>query len=185
MQPHSFTDKTFDEIDSTQTHAKNCYSELYEGKYMALRALYQTKGRGQYDRSWISERNKNILVTFIYPGFRNLKSLRTLPIVLAQTVVRTVTEVYPENTCVIKWLNDIYSGGRKLGGILIETEITGDQIVLFAGIGVNVDSSPECATNLKQELALEHVDNELLYEKLKRNVFDDISLLNENGFPAF
>lgn len=152
---------------------------------MALRALYQTKGRGQYDRPWISERSKNIQVTFIYPGFRNFKSLRTLPIVLAQTVVRTVTEVHPKNTCFIKWLNDIYSGGRKLGGILIETEITGDQIVLFAGIGVNVDSSPEFATNLKQELALEHIDGELLYEKLKRNVFDDIGLLNEKGFPCF
>ena len=42
----------------------------------------------------------------------------------------------------IKWTNDIYAGDRKLVGILIEHNLTGDRLSrTIVGIGVNVNQT--------------------------------------------
>jgi biotin--protein ligase len=38
----------------------------------------------------------------------------------------------------IKWPNDIYSGGLKIGGALIHTSWKGDRFGVTCGIGLNV-----------------------------------------------
>lgn len=37
---------------------------------------------------------------------------------------------------------------KKLSGALIESDIIGQEIILYVGIGINVDSSPDFATHL-------------------------------------
>jgi BirA family transcriptional regulator, biotin operon repressor / biotin---[acetyl-CoA-carboxylase] ligase len=64
----------------------------------------------------------------------------------------------------LKWVNDVLVGGRKVAGILVESESTGDRIdFLVAGVGVNVNGHAEdfpadlqaAATTLEDELQCE------------------------------
>ena len=43
----------------------------------------------------------------------------------------------------IKWPNDIYYGGLKVGGILVESEKTDNMIFLISGFGINVNFGPD------------------------------------------
>lgn len=63
-----------------------------------------------------------------------------------------------------KWVNDVWVGGRKVAGILVEGESTGSRLdFLVAGIGINVnghrDAFPDAlratATTLEDELGCE------------------------------
>lgn len=48
----------------------------------------------------------------------------------------------PFPACSIKWPNDIYTGDRKIGGILIEHKVMGTTIESsFAGIGLNINQT--------------------------------------------
>jgi len=40
----------------------------------------------------------------------------------------------------VKWPNDIYAGDVKIGGILVESRLEGNQAVVNLGIGVNVSN---------------------------------------------
>ena len=50
--------------------------------------------------------------------------------------VEELADLYPS----IKWVNDIYTGGKKLAGILVEGEMNseGNVAYLVCGMGINV-----------------------------------------------
>ena len=60
----------------------------------------------------------------------------------AVSVCRTVSKFFKKETT-IKWVNDIYSDGKKISGILTEGKIdsfTGKIGAIVVGIGVNVNT---------------------------------------------
>jgi BirA family biotin operon repressor/biotin-[acetyl-CoA-carboxylase] ligase len=93
--------------------------------------------------------------------------------------------------CALKWPNDVQAGGKKLAGILIESEIDGDGASsVLVGIGLNVNFDPrahdeirEIATSVAVE-AGHMVDREPLlaslllhFERLYRSACDGQSPL--------
>ena len=70
----------------------------------------------------------------------------------------------------LKWPNDVLVGGRKIAGILIETELSGDAVkYALVGIGLNVNfdvgAVPEIAgiaTSVRRELGRDTSREELL-----------------------
>ena len=103
-----------EETDSTNRWLK----ENGEGN-MVVVADYQTAGKGCGTNSWESERGKNLTFSML---------------------------IHPENIPAsrhdvsIKWPNDIYWRNGKLGGILIENALTGNQIRdCIIGVGLNVN----------------------------------------------
>jgi BirA family biotin operon repressor/biotin-[acetyl-CoA-carboxylase] ligase len=66
-----------------------------------------------------------------------------LTVQLAEAVAATIAD---ETGCApaIKWPNDIYLAGRKVGGVLVEGRIAADgSYVAVAGIGLNVNQTSE------------------------------------------
>ena len=124
----------------------------------------QTAGRGRLSRSWVNPPQVNLASTLILRPPR--EELRWIAMIAALAVVRAVEDVCglrPD----IKWPNDILIAGRKLAGILIETDVTksADPVVLV-GTGINVNFNPrlheeirDTATSLRAELERE-VDRE-------------------------
>jgi BirA family biotin operon repressor/biotin-[acetyl-CoA-carboxylase] ligase len=117
----------------------------------------QTKGRGRFDRAWVSPAGQNLYQTIIIrPSVDRLRSLSIVSPLAVALAVEDTTGLEPR----IKWPNDVLIGGRKLSGILIESESTGERVeyaLIGPGINVNfnVDQSPEIAqiaTSLKREL---------------------------------
>jgi BirA family transcriptional regulator, biotin operon repressor / biotin---[acetyl-CoA-carboxylase] ligase len=133
----------------------------------------QSTGRGRFDRAWVSPAGKNLYLTVITrPPMDRLRSLSIVTPLAVALAVEDVTGLSPR----LKWPNDVLVEGRKLSGILIESEIAGESVkyaLIGPGINVNfdVEQSPDIAsiaTSLKRELGRETSREELLAAFLNR-----------------
>jgi len=133
----------------------------------------QTKGRGRFERVWVSPAGKNLYFTLITrPPLDRLRSLSIVAPLAVALAVEESTGLTPR----IKWPNDVLVNGRKLSGILVESEIAGESVkyaLIGAGINVNLDveQSPEIAqiaTSVKREIGRETSREELLAAFLNR-----------------
>lgn len=86
----------------------------------------QTAGRGRQGREWVAPPGSSVLMSLV---LRELDPL--LPLRAAVAVAETV------GSKEIKWPNDVWLGGRKVAGILVEGRPAEGWAVL--GIGVNVE----------------------------------------------
>lgn len=117
----------------------------------------QSSGRGRFGREWVSPAGKNIYATIIVRPI--VERLRQLGIVTPLAVCLAIEEtvrLQPQ----IKWPNDVLISGRKVCGILIESEFSGSEpkyALIGTGINVNVEIDPSSeigavATSINQEL---------------------------------
>ncbi len=95
----------------------------------------QTAGRGRSGRSWHSPPGQGLWMSWILPplGAR----LPVLPLRVGLRLARGI-EAVAAVAVDLKWPNDLWLDGRKLGGVLTETR--GGQVVV--GVGLNVRPPP-------------------------------------------
>lgn len=141
----------FLELDSTNNYLKKAAAEGGPDGLVAI-ALSQTGGKGRLGRSFFSPESGL---------YMSMLLRRELPVSLAHLLTPmtavAVAEALEETGSAragIKWVNDIYIGGRKVCGILTETQISkSGQTLDYAviGIGVNIkapdDGFPEDIKN--------------------------------------
>jgi len=116
----------------------------------------QTLGRGRIKRAWLSPEGSISLSIILYPGVLYLPSL----IMLASLAVVHSVEKVAGLKSQVKWPNDVLINGRKVSGVLVESEVRGDMVnYAIIGIGINVNlrvsDFPEIsstATSLSDEL---------------------------------
>ena len=102
---------------------------------------YQTKGRGQAGNSWESEFGKNLLCSILfYP--EHLPANRSFGVLeIAALCVKSTLDKYTSSIS-IKWPNDIYWTNKKISGILIENDLTGDVVSRsIIGVGINLNQT--------------------------------------------
>ncbi len=101
----------------------------------------QSKGRGTRGRSWFSAKNLGLYLSIILRPGRLRASL--LPLLGGLATSEAIFETLGIRTG-LKWPNDIVWGRRKLGGILCESEFTGNRLdYTILGIGVNLNHRRE------------------------------------------
>jgi BirA family biotin operon repressor/biotin-[acetyl-CoA-carboxylase] ligase len=101
----------------------------------------QTKGRGQYGRRWESAPYLGLWFSVLLRPALTLAESPKLTVLLAEAVAATIAD---ETGCAptIKWPNDVYLSGRKVGGVLVEGRTAADgSYVAVAGIGINVNQT--------------------------------------------
>ncbi len=119
----------------------------------------QTAGKGRLKRAWLSPRGSVSLSVILYPGLDHLPYLIMLASLAVVRSVEAVTGLRPQ----VKWPNDVLVKGKKVCGILVESEVRGNAVgYAIIGIGINVNlrlsDFPEIlpiATSLSQELGRE------------------------------
>jgi BirA family biotin operon repressor/biotin-[acetyl-CoA-carboxylase] ligase len=133
-------------------------------------ASRQTRGRGRLGRTWESPRDAGLYVSILLRpelAARDAGQLTILSSVAMADAVEALSGVRPQ----IKWPNDLVIDRRKLAGLLIETEPTGQRLAFAViGIGINVnhgteDFSPEIrsvATSLRLATGREYRRADLL-----------------------
>ena len=137
------------EIDSTNAALKRrAVSEDIHG--LALFAEAQTAGRGRLGRPWVSPPKSNIYMSL---GWRtDLEPLELAGLSLA--VGCAIAEGLEGDLALdlkLKWPNDLYLGGKKCGGVLIDLVQSANQDwIIVVGVGLNVAMSESGGTDIDQ-----------------------------------
>jgi len=136
-------------IDSTNDYLmRRLPNHLKQGQVCI--AEYQSAGRGRRGRQWISPFGSQIYISMYWYLEQGLSAAMGLSLVTALAVSDTVLAVSGIQVQ-LKWPNDIYIGGVKLAGILIDLEgqaLEPSHSVI--GIGLNVDIPEQAAQMIDQ-----------------------------------
>lgn len=129
----------YDTVDSTNTAAK-ALSDTAERSSLFI-ARTQTGGRGRLGRSFHSPADTGLYMTVAYTTDRPLtEAVRVTAgaAVAAVSAIKCLTDKRPA----IKWVNDIYLGGCKIGGILTEAVTRPDgRTRMIVGLGLNLTTT--------------------------------------------
>jgi len=125
----------FDDLDSTNTTAKElAKAGSEEGTIVVART--QNHGRGRFERIWESPEGGVYLSLILRPSV-SLEKTPLLSFIAALAVTKSI-HVYGLHAA-IKWPNDVRVNGRKIAGILLESEGDGQMInYVVVGIGINL-----------------------------------------------
>jgi BirA family biotin operon repressor/biotin-[acetyl-CoA-carboxylase] ligase len=116
----------------------------------------QTSGKGRAKRVWLSPKGSIALSVVLYPDISQLPYLVMVASVAAARSIEAVTGLKTQ----LKWPNDVLIQGKKVCGILIESELRGSNAAwAITGIGININNTmkdyPEiaaAATSLSDEM---------------------------------
>lgn len=122
-------------VDSTQAVLKRRLATGEDVAWLAVRAAAQTAGRGRRGGEWRSGLGGSY-TTFAVPEAAASGAGAWASLAVGVGVAEALAGAGHE--CLVKWPNDLYYGGAKLGGILVE-RVKGH---LLIGIGINVDNEP-------------------------------------------
>jgi len=176
----------YEHLPSTQDAARQ------EAEHGALEgttilADQQTAGRGRLGRQWVSPAGANLYFSVVLRPA--VEHLRTLGMIWPMAICQAVGEVtgLPAR---VKWPNDVLVGPRKLAGVLIDSEFSGDQVdYAIAGIGLNVnldmsanEEIRETATSISAELGREVSREEVMATLLHR--FEQLYEAARRGQPV-
>jgi len=117
-----------------------------------LRAtLEQTAGRGRHGRTWFSTPGSALLFSLAVP----LTASRAIDGGVSLACGLAVAEALaPLVTVHLKWPNDLFLDGRKLGGVLCELALDGNGCrTLIVGVGVNLWLEPATRAVIGQPAA--------------------------------
>lgn len=107
-----------------------------------LLAELQTQGRGRRGRRWISPYGRNVMVSIGLDLDVPMTQIGTISLMVG-VVVALALEAAGAKSVQVKWPNDIYINGCKLGGILIDLLQATQPAQLLVGIGLNIERAPE------------------------------------------
>ena len=126
-----------DEIDSTSDWLKGSYSNYSFGDTVVF-AKKQRKGRGQYDRKWISKEGGIYFSLLLYINFKQV-STQEIIISMSEHVQDYLFKNY-KISLRIKPPNDLYFEDKKIMGVLIENSFLGNNLeYCIMGVGLNVN----------------------------------------------
>ncbi|CAG0943306.1 MAG: Bifunctional ligase/repressor BirA [Rhodocyclaceae bacterium] len=97
----------------------------------------QTAGRGRRGRGWLSAPGDSLTFSLLWRFPDGTPPLAGLSLAVGVAVARTLEGLGAAGVR-LKWPNDIFADGAKLGGILVETLSTGGRHAAVIGIGLNV-----------------------------------------------
>ncbi len=131
-------------IDSTSRYLRDeaCYLWSKRGNcdFVVVNAKHQTAGRGQRGNSWSSNAGENLLFSILVRPGETLAVAKQFN--LSQAVALSLSSAMQRYgiKAQLKWPNDIYVGKRKLAGILLELDYSGEFVEqAIIGIGINVN----------------------------------------------
>jgi len=160
-----------------------------------LIAENQTAGRGRQGRSWQSAAGASLTfslgVPLTVPDWSGLSLAVGVALCEAIEAIRTPASNAPRLG--LKWPNDLWlgepgEGGRKLGGLLIETVAAGSQRLAVIGVGINVEPFAADAVTTGFACAQEldpSITAPALMTRVALPLVQAVLLFGEAGFGAF
>ncbi|MGR8940084.1 MAG: bifunctional biotin--[acetyl-CoA-carboxylase] ligase/biotin operon repressor BirA [Gammaproteobacteria bacterium] len=180
-----------DQLDSTNTYLNALARQNAPSGFICL-AERQTAGRGRRGRQWVSPYGNNIHVSILWRFQHGPAALSALSLAIGVAAIRALKEQGIGDVG-LKWPNDIYSQGKKLGGILIE--IAGENegpCHAVTGLGLNLYLPDEEAgaidqpwTDLSRIAGTPRISRNQLAAALISHVLAVLAGFEQHGFAAF
>ena len=174
-------------LDSSSLEAKRIIKVGNARDGLIIWVKNQTDGHGRYGRSWQNSGEGNLTFSFIIENKRSIAAISAYPFIVA-VAVRDALKPFLNTKQLaqisFKWPNDILFKGKKIAGILLESEIRGDVIsYVICGIGINIASSPsnlDFATSIDKE-GIKNINLEVLIKNIVANFDQYLNLANSSG----
>ena len=177
------------EVDSTNRALLDAESVIGD----CLVAVNQAAGRGQRGRSWYSETGdftgswlldeENVLasatLTQVRAALAVVDSVRLLQDRSLASVHWAEAGDSSEKSVAIRWPNDVWVGGGKLSGCLVEGRQTGSHQKVVLGIGVNLVE--KTGVNFPAISIPQIVNMDITMEEYSRILDTSVSSLFESG----
>lgn len=163
----------FDEIPSTNSEAKKLARKGEEEGTIVI-ARIQKKGRGRFDRLWESPEGGLYLSIILRPNCPPNKAT-VLTLVTSLVISKTINSYDLSSN--IKWPNDVRLNGKKIAGILLESEAHENKVeYIILGVGINLNTDINLlsekirliSTSLSREIGTS-VDYHSFFKKLLFN----------------
>jgi BirA family biotin operon repressor/biotin-[acetyl-CoA-carboxylase] ligase len=127
----------YDNISSTNRKAKE-FAKKGADEGTIVVAKHQTKGRGRFDRVWESPEGGVYLSIILRPSCTPDKTT-LFPLLISLVVSETINMYSLQSN--IKWPNDVLVNGKKIAGILLESEVIKNEVkYVILGIGINLNN---------------------------------------------
>lgn len=181
----------FDQIASTNSYLLQRAQENAPTGTVCF-AEQQTAGKGRRGRQWVSPFGHNIYLSILWRFQASPLAISGLSLAIGIAVVRTLRSLYTA-PFQLKWPNDIYFDGKKLGGILIEVsgESEGPCFAII-GLGLNIflpksetKTITQPWTDLTQITGTPAIGRNALAGDLLNHLLAVITEFEKNGLSSF
>lgn len=153
-----------------------------------LFAEFQSAGRGRRGREWVSPFGANLYLSLAWTFAGWPAQITALPLAVGVACARALPNL---PGLALKWPNDLWVKGRKLGGILIEQRgEAGADCRAVIGIGLNVAMQKSQARGVTQDWTSLHAEgrtvsrNHLAADLISRLV-EALLAFEAKGFAPF
>jgi BirA family biotin operon repressor/biotin-[acetyl-CoA-carboxylase] ligase len=151
----------------------------------------QTAGRGRAGRAWLSRPGAALMFSLAWRFKGPLHRMSGLPMAVGVALAETIAALgVPVQ---IKWPNDLLRDGKKLAGILVETQTARDDtdgaIWAVIGVGLNLVMPDELEAAIGREVAaapwLAKMDRNQLMAALLSRLAAVLAEFDDTGFAPF
>jgi len=154
--PDGYRVTELDDIDSTNLEAaRHAGTGAPDGTVIWAKA--QTGGRGRRGRAWTSPEG-NLYCSILMRPTEPAQAAAQIGFVVSLAGAEAMRGVLPaDRMAALKWPNDILISGRKVAGILLESQSStpGRLDWLVAGFGLNIVSHPDAVEYPASDLRAE------------------------------
>ncbi len=155
-------------IDSTQNEIFRLIKNGNITNGTLVIADIQTNGKGTHGRIWHTDEANNVAFSFYIQLDCNIKKIEGITVEIAKIIIDILEKSYGIHL-EIKLPNDIVFNDKKIGGILTQSKIIGENVkYLVIGIGMNTskmkfsEDIKEIATSIKKEFGRDVDINEFI-----------------------
>lgn len=179
-------------VDSTNRIAREM-GDIGKPHGFSVVAESQTAGRGRLGKEWLSYTGMGLCCTILVRPNLDIEEYPKITLTAGLAVGLALEELCHVGVQ-LKWPNDIYVGGRKCGGILVETSSLHKgtrHCFALVGIGVNVNADcstfpielTKIATSLFLETGKKH-DILTIFTRIRSQLLELLSQLETAGFEG-
>jgi BirA family transcriptional regulator, biotin operon repressor / biotin---[acetyl-CoA-carboxylase] ligase len=149
----------------------------------------QTRGRGRRGSAWLSTPGAGLWFSVLLRPQLRPELLPGLSL-CAGLAVRAAVAARVAAPTQVKWPNDVWAGGRKISGILVESQVSAGSVTsVIVGIGLNVTQAafPEELANVATSLTLlsaRALEREPLLADVLSRLQIELQRLTEGGLGA-
>ena len=131
--------------DSTASTNTLALAELNDGVSLPSPRLLltdrQTAGRGRRGRDWLSS-DQTLTFSVVIDGPADAAKINLLSLAVGVGIARGLEFDFAPLRARLKWPNDVYIGGGKVAGVLLETSANISNRVVI-GVGLNIGAPPK------------------------------------------